>query len=69
LELWALSLEDYDAAQDTYWQLVERSPMASFREELSTLGLSDPFDSDLVERLCAVIEEWVYGSRELSAAA
>ena len=69
LEMWELSLEDYDAARDTYWQLIERSPMASFREELASLGLSDPFDSDLVERICIAIEEAVYGSGELSAAA
>lgn len=69
LEMWELSLEDYDAARDTYWQLIERSPMASFREELASLGLSDPFDSDLVERICIAIEEAVYGIGELSAAA
>lgn len=61
LELWALSVQNETKANELYWTLVERSPMAAFRAELDTLGLSDPFYSDIVQRVCAAAEQFVWG--------
>lgn len=57
LELWVDSLEDREKAVEIYGELTQYCANAKYRETLKAVGLSDPFDSDCVERIAKALYE------------
>lgn len=55
LELWVDSLEDREKAIEIYSELTQYCANADYRETLKSVGLSDPFDSDCVERIAKAL--------------
>ncbi|MBD5103185.1 MAG: M3 family oligoendopeptidase [Subdoligranulum sp.] len=58
LELWVDSLEDREKAVEIYSALTQYCANVDYRETLEAVGLSDPFNSNCVERISdALIDE------------
>lgn len=57
LELWVDSLENREKAVEMYGALTQYCANAEYRKTLEQVGLSDPFDSDCVERVAAALAE------------
>lgn len=49
-ELWLDSLDDHDAAVERYLELCSLGGTRPFRDIIAAVGLSDPFDADVVAR-------------------
>lgn len=57
LELWVDSLENREKAVEIYSSLTQYCANADYRETLQTVGLSDPFEGDCVERIAKALYE------------
>lgn len=55
LELWVDSLDNREKAVEIYSELTQYCANVDYRETLKAVGLSDPFESDCVERIARTL--------------
>ncbi len=58
LEIWEIAQTDRESALETYEQISGCTINIDYRDALDQAGLSDPFTTDLVERVAAALENW-----------
>ena len=60
MQIWQLYLEDYKAAVETYFELLDNSHELQFVELVENAGLTSPFEESRVEELAELIEVLLY---------
>ncbi len=60
LQIWAMSLENWQNAWETYLKFIRQGGMATFVDLVKSVGLRSPFDDGSLKEVCKVTEKWLY---------
>ncbi len=60
LQIWAMSLENWQNAWETYLKFISQGGMATFVDLVKSVGLRSPFDDGSLKEVCKVTEKWLY---------
>lgn len=60
LQIWSLSLKDWDEAWKTYLKFVRQGGMETFVDLVKSVGLRSPFDDGSLKEVCQTTEKWLH---------
>ena len=58
-EVWALSMEDWNKAWETYLSFVKLGGTKTFTDLLKAVGLKSPLEEGCLKEICVPVQNWL----------